>query len=138
MARESASILFFAAVLCRNVFVLAPTPSLAARFPDDSIPWSSVFEIVVPSSQPDAVTCPICIEPPKVPRITQCGHVLCYACIARLLQPGVAKCPICSKIVHEADLRRARIRDLGRNSVSALLSNSLDGTKPAADGTSKL
>ncbi|XP_037724870.1 polycomb group RING finger protein 1-like [Drosophila subpulchrella] len=44
--------------------------------------------------------CPHCLEAPVDPVSTECGHVLCQACMIYLLQP-FKRCPMCKKKVTE-------------------------------------
>ena len=77
-----------------------------ARDPDRPVDWSDVERVLVPTSH-DAV-CPICLDVPVAPRLTQCGHFFCWACILRYAQsqasgdsPGTQwhKCPVCVEAV---------------------------------------
>lgn len=45
----------------------------------------------------DEWRCPICLEPPIVPRVTKCGHgPFCLVCILRHLKgESSARCPLC-------------------------------------------
>ena len=69
-------------------FVLHPStqnqtpPSLVD--PDFPVAWASVWAAISPSMPSlDSLTCPICLESVRVPRVTQCGHVFCSVCLVR-------------------------------------------------------
>lgn len=46
--------------------------------------------------------CTICLQSPRLPRITKCGHgPFCLVCILRHLKGNVtARCPLCFEIMH--------------------------------------
>ena len=52
---------------------------------NDVLPkWDWVKFIVVRSTYEEFV-CPICLEAPVAPRITQCGHIFCHSCLLQHL-----------------------------------------------------
>ncbi|PVZ96820.1 hypothetical protein BB558_007245 [Smittium angustum] len=77
--------------------------------PNYKFDWDDIEQIVVPSN--DAMFCPICLDPPVVPRITRCGHVYCYNCILRFFAETESnrKCPVCWSVIEESDLRRTML-----------------------------
>ncbi|KAJ2008406.1 hypothetical protein GGI04_001156 [Coemansia thaxteri] len=94
-------------------FVLKPVfwssfMSIATRA-DLQLEWKWIERVIMPVTG-EVVTCPICLSPPVAPRVTKCGHVICYPCALRYLsfecegglQPK--KCPICWAMVSGNDL----------------------------------
>lgn len=55
--------------------------------------WRDVWHIEQPCAE--VPKCPICMEEPVLPRISECGHSFCLACVVRHLQDKHS-CPICS------------------------------------------
>lgn len=51
------------------------------------------------------VTCPICLETPKDPASTTCGHVFCWRCIHLSLQE-LGRCPTCRKKLSKKSIHR--------------------------------
>jgi len=46
------------------------------RYPDELISWDLVLEVIVPTDAKNEIsTCPICLDPPKIPKTTKCGHI---------------------------------------------------------------
>lgn len=43
--------------------------------------------------------CHICMEPPKDPIATSCGHIFCWPCIYQWLQNEPKPCPVCKNIL---------------------------------------
>eukprot|EP00026_Physarum_polycephalum_P005196 Phypoly_transcript_05226.p1 GENE.Phypoly_transcript_05226~~Phypoly_transcript_05226.p1 ORF type:complete len:623 (+),score=105.55 Phypoly_transcript_05226:58-1926(+) len=42
--------------------------------------------------------CPVCMDVFKDPRLLQCGHCICFDCVARMrLHHGLISCPMCKK-----------------------------------------
>ena len=62
-------------------FVIHPnanTSVLAYTNPDEVIPWEDVVEVVVRVTEyghVSPITCPICLDTPSFPQVTQCGHI---------------------------------------------------------------
>eukprot|EP00421_Protoceratium_reticulatum_P027046 CAMPEP_0168462164 /NCGR_PEP_ID=MMETSP0228-20121227/54379_1 /TAXON_ID=133427 /ORGANISM="Protoceratium reticulatum, Strain CCCM 535 (=CCMP 1889)" /LENGTH=210 /DNA_ID=CAMNT_0008477541 /DNA_START=108 /DNA_END=738 /DNA_ORIENTATION=+ len=52
--------------------------------------------------------CPICLEVPTIPRLTECGHAFCLLCALRHLETSHV-CPVCTAELREADLRPLRL-----------------------------
>lgn len=74
--------------------------------PDLPVPWDRVERVRVWNEVPSS--CPICLYPPFVPKITRCGHIYCWPCILHYLalgDGGSQKCPICHEMVHGKELR---------------------------------
>lgn len=69
---------------------------------------------------PTPLTCPICLDVPVLPRLTQCGHVFCQLCLLRLaaLTPSLPAgskwwraCPVCGEEFHHGQVRPAAFVD---------------------------
>lgn len=81
--------------------------------------WKFVEFVLVPLEY--LSSCPICLDTPVIPRMTNCGHLFCYECIlAYMLCPHsndeelnatnekkklVGKCPVCNNVVTERELK---------------------------------
>lgn len=81
------------------------------RSSDAMVPWEAVHAVVV-RSELDDFECPICLEPPIAPRITECGHVYCLPCILHLIrdmkeQDRNRTCPVCHARISAHALRPA-------------------------------
>ncbi|KPI86481.1 hypothetical protein ABL78_4465 [Leptomonas seymouri] len=66
---------------------------------DSIVPWETVHSVVMRTT-PDEFQCPICMEMPIAPRITECGHVYCLPCILQYMSRQRAAgaprvCPMC-------------------------------------------
>ncbi|MDP2437976.1 MAG: RING-HC finger protein, partial [archaeon] len=81
------------------------------RNPDAPVAWVDISQLFLSSKK--AYACPICLERPKVPRMTPCGHVFCWVCLLQLLSHGVTArtfpCPMCNEAVFINDLRSVSI-----------------------------
>eukprot|EP01053_Blabericola_migrator_P003094 Blabericola_migrator_1__3093@NODE_18_length_22925_cov_118_464826_g15_i0_p3_GENE_NODE_18_length_22925_cov_118_464826_g15_i0NODE_18_length_22925_cov_118_464826_g15_i0_p3_ORF_typecomplete_len563_score73_25zfC3HC4/PF00097_25/1_2e08zfC3HC4/PF00097_25/1_8e03zfC3HC4/PF00097_25/4_4e03zfC3HC4/PF00097_25/8_3e03zfC3HC4_3/PF13920_6/9_3e08zfC3HC4_3/PF13920_6/2_9e03zfRING_UBOX/PF13445_6/2e06zfRING_UBOX/PF13445_6/3_7e03zfRING_5/PF14634_6/2_1e06zfRING_5/PF14634_6/2_2e03zfRING_5/PF14634_6/1_3e03zfC3HC4_2/PF13923 len=87
----------------------------------ESIDWDFVVGVDVACEKP--MVCPICLEPAVVcPKITRCGHVLCWTCILRLFSSDYfkqqskgnpwRKCPLCSDPIMREELRPVRFQQI--------------------------
>eukprot|EP00008_Paramoeba_atlantica_P012122 CAMPEP_0201492886 /NCGR_PEP_ID=MMETSP0151_2-20130828/35162_1 /ASSEMBLY_ACC=CAM_ASM_000257 /TAXON_ID=200890 /ORGANISM="Paramoeba atlantica, Strain 621/1 / CCAP 1560/9" /LENGTH=678 /DNA_ID=CAMNT_0047879955 /DNA_START=31 /DNA_END=2067 /DNA_ORIENTATION=- len=80
-------------------FIMKPDKdySLMIRDPDLCPDWEDVQCLVMSSTT--AYECPVCLGPPKIPRISRCGHIFCWACLLQYASlQGYKKwvrCPIC-------------------------------------------
>jgi hypothetical protein len=94
------------------IFCLRPGTESAAVRGSDALEWSDVLSVLVNSDAP--VTCPICLDLCRAPRMTACGHVYCLVCLKRLFahaREQWGSCPLCAAFTHERDVRRvAEIR----------------------------
>ena len=53
--------------------------------------------------------CPICLDAPHLPKITDCGHIFCFTCILRCMNGEIyCKCPMCSEILSREHLKPVR------------------------------
>ncbi|KAG5486508.1 hypothetical protein LSCM4_07444 [Leishmania orientalis] len=76
---------------------------------DSLVPWETVHSVVV-RAIPEEFQCPICMEMPAAPRITECGHVYCLPCILQYMSRQKAagaqrKCPMCHDLLTPYTLR---------------------------------
>lgn len=69
--------------------------------------WRNVWRVDMCCSE--LPSCPICLDEPSIPRVGECGHVLCLICALRHLQVS-STCPICgvSPLMSE-DFRPVRL-----------------------------
>lgn len=66
---------------------------------DSIVPWETVHSVVMRTTA-DEFKCPICMEMPTAPRITECGHVYCLSCVLQYISRQKAAaaprtCPMC-------------------------------------------
>mmetsp|Transcript_33416 Transcript_33416/g.54216 ORF Transcript_33416/g.54216 Transcript_33416/m.54216 type:complete len:96 (+) Transcript_33416:2041-2328(+) len=62
----------------------------------------------VDSSSPEVcerVKCPVCLEKPKAPHSSKCGHVCCYECWNKVLALKL-ECPVCRQQVRHKFLNK--------------------------------
>lgn len=76
---------------------------------DSLVPWEVVHSVVMRAT-PEEFQCPICMEMPTAPRITECGHVYCLPCILQYMSRQKAagaqrKCPMCHDLLTPYTLR---------------------------------
>ncbi|CAM38989.1 hypothetical protein, conserved [Leishmania braziliensis MHOM/BR/75/M2904] len=76
---------------------------------DSLVPWEVVHSVVMRAT-PEEYQCPICMEVPTAPRITECGHVYCLPCILQYMSRQKAagaprKCPMCHDLLTPYTLR---------------------------------
>ncbi|MED6248712.1 hypothetical protein ATANTOWER_003941 [Ataeniobius toweri] len=89
-------------------FVVTDDQDYKAHFtdPDTLVNWDCVQQVRIYSHE--MPSCPICLYPPVVARITRCGHIFCWPCMLHYLSlsdKSWSKCPICYEAVHTADLK---------------------------------
>jgi len=80
--------------------------SLHTVDPDKLVDWDMIEQICLCSHENPS--CPICLDTPRVARITRCGHVYCWSCMIHYLKLGDKqwrKCPICFEAIHPSDLK---------------------------------
>lgn len=79
--------------------------------PDVMTSWENVECVIVSISQEHSLTCPICLDNARVPKITKCGHSFCYTCILRHLESDSTKsstCPMCSCYIRHNELKSVK------------------------------
>jgi len=72
--------------------------------------WGNVEKINMWSEE--IPSCPICLYPSSVSRVTKCGHIFCWPCILHYLaldDKTWRKCPICHEAVHKTDLKSVTV-----------------------------
>ncbi len=81
---------------------------------DRPLPWDCVQMVYLNSHDPN-YRCPVCLEPPCCPKITQCGHVFCWTCVLQYLsytsEPG-RKCPMCNDFISGDDLKTVQVNQV--------------------------
>mmetsp|Transcript_5921 Transcript_5921/g.9230 ORF Transcript_5921/g.9230 Transcript_5921/m.9230 type:complete len:552 (+) Transcript_5921:60-1715(+) len=88
-------------------FALKPATKCRAVRGKDGLEWDDVECVLVKSD--DAVSCAICLDDARVPRITTCGHIFCCLCVYRLFAHSEEvweKCPLCSALIRENTIKR--------------------------------
>ncbi|KAG5510846.1 hypothetical protein JKF63_07932 [Porcisia hertigi] len=76
---------------------------------DNLVPWETVHSVVMRTT-PEEFQCPICMDMPTAPRITECGHVYCLPCVLQYISfrkaAGAPRtCPICHDLLIPYTLR---------------------------------
>lgn len=88
-------------------FCLHPMTKSTSLRGQDNLEWDEVESVLVKSDEP--VTCPLCLDQVRVPRMTTCGHVFCCVCLYRLFAHATETwehCPLCQSFINEKGLRR--------------------------------
>lgn len=79
--------------------------------PDSGILWSDV--VLVISRSRGKILCPICLsEILTVPRVSWCGHILCYPCAIDYFEShgsATKLCPICQEIIYIQEMKPVSI-----------------------------
>ncbi|EGC28655.1 hypothetical protein DICPUDRAFT_159888 [Dictyostelium purpureum] len=84
--------------------------SNALREVDSIVSWNKVEQVVYLTHEETQFQCPICLDNPVIPKITKCGHIMCYTCILRSLF-HTTKCPLCLlPIESKEDLKSLEIK----------------------------
>ena len=94
--------------------------------PDRPLPWDNVQMVFLNSR--DSSRCPVCLEPPVCPKITQCGHVFCWTCALQYLSytsEPARKCPICVELISGDELKTVRVQRVKSVKVSDTVEVSL-------------
>ena len=81
--------------------------------PDALISWSHVEEVVVPIiDEVIDCKCPICLDTTILPKISKCGHIMCFTCTLQYLGSEYSKkCPICGEKINRKDLKNVQYTD---------------------------
>lgn len=88
------------------------------RSSDAMVPWEAVHSVVMHTTM-DEFQCPICMEEPIAPRITECGHVFCLPCVLQYvhMQKKYEKpriCPVCHSTLLLITLRPCVLHPIQR------------------------
>eukprot|EP01156_Anaeramoeba_ignava_P020094 Anaeramoba_ignava/c13163_g1_i1.p1 GENE.c13163_g1_i1~~c13163_g1_i1.p1 ORF type:complete len:201 (-),score=48.16 c13163_g1_i1:2-604(-) len=77
--------------------------------PDSEINWKHVKMTYLIDPEP---ICPICLQKPLAPRMTKCGHVLCFYCLERYFltsSNNFQKCPVCFDLIDKKSVKICKI-----------------------------
>jgi hypothetical protein len=79
---------------------------------DEPLDWHAIELVLV--AETHSTLCPICLELPRLPRFTRCGHIYCWPCLIQYFQTcdsgkeygtNWRTCPVCAEPVHLKQLR---------------------------------
>jgi len=97
---------------CQFIVRAAENYSIQAADPDVLVDWSLIEQVNLKVTSDDATACPICLFPPTAGKMSECGHVFCWACILHYLALSDDKwrpCPICHQDVSKQGLRSVKV-----------------------------
>jgi len=97
---------------CQFIVRAGEDYSLQAADPDIIVDWNLIEQVNLKVASDDATTCPICLFPPTAGKMSECGHVFCWACILHYLALSDDKerpCPICLKDITKEGLKSVKI-----------------------------
>ena len=96
-------------------FFTWPRPDDAAPRPEAAVDWAAVRCVRLLVNDTDALRCPICLfDPPTLPQMWHCGHVVCLPCAIRYGENCAAdgrtcRCPFCAELAEPEGLRSVHI-----------------------------
>ncbi|GAM24541.1 hypothetical protein SAMD00019534_077160 [Acytostelium subglobosum LB1] len=76
--------------------------------PASLVAWNKIEQVLYLQST-ESLACPICFETPVAPRVSRCGHIVCYGCLLRTLSDN-NRCPVCLRPTNESDLKSVYIK----------------------------
>ncbi|KAI5719344.1 hypothetical protein M8J76_008913 [Diaphorina citri] len=94
---------------CQFVVRLGEDYGIHLGDPDQLVKWEYIQQIRGFGNED--IKCPICLDLPRAPQMTRCGHCFCWPCILHYLalsDKSWRKCPICYEAVHLGDLKSFR------------------------------
>jgi len=97
---------------CQFIVRSGESYSIQAADPDVLVDWSLIEQVNLKVTSDDATACPICLFPPTAGKMSECGHVFCWACILHYLALSDDKwrpCPICHQDVSKQGLRSVKV-----------------------------
>ena len=69
----------------------------------------------------DRSECPICLDTPSIPVLTECGHLSCRECLSPMFnERGFARCPVCRAIVSREKLFLVPAQDSGDDGIKRI------------------
>lgn len=91
---------------CQFVVKYSGEYSVHLADPDLLVEWDMIEQVRLFCHQ--IPSCPICLYPPTVAKITRCGHMYCWPCVLHYLSlsdKAWGKCPICFESIYKDDLK---------------------------------
>ena len=84
------------------------------RNPDHLISWSLVEEVIFPvKDELVDCKCPVCLDTTVIPKMSKCGHVMCFICTLQYLGAEYSKkCPICGEKINRKDLKSVQYTNM--------------------------
>lgn len=98
---------------------------------DGPLDWLDIEMVLVPEIE--SHLCPICLDLPRFPRFTRCGHIYCLPCFLQYVQSSEPassssgmgsnwrSCPVCAEPVHLKQLRPVHFYPVTEVKVGQLL-----------------
>ena len=77
---------------------------------DALVSWNFVEEVIVPvKDELIDCKCPICLDSTIIPKMSKCGHIMCFICTLQYLGAEYSKkCPICGEKINREDLKNVQ------------------------------
>jgi len=97
---------------CQFIVRAGEDYSIQAADPDKIVDWNLIEQVNLKVASDDATTCPICLFPPTAGKMSECGHVFCWACILHYLALSDDKwrpCPICLQDITKQGLKSVKV-----------------------------
>ena len=98
---------------------------------DQIASWDQIKLVIYYNTTREIYLCPICLDEPKAPKITKCGHIFCWVCLLHLFEASVAseitnkvitteggmleveskykKCPLCTEMISLLSIKNVKI-----------------------------
>eukprot|EP00347_Sterkiella_histriomuscorum_P022185 403331374 len=96
--------------------------------PNEVIEWKDVVTVIFNMTNADDVQCPICLENLNLmvaPKITKCGHILCWPCVLQYLAfervNNWKRCPLCNESIYKHELKNVKIVQIASHKEGSLI-----------------